>query len=208
MFHLLVPITFCWLPKYETLRLCSDTPLFPVGMGLILSYFVDNLHAICSLSLYASIVMSNSRQPMRRSTVSWQSGWSSAWQRWKLFRINHAHSTHYNQITEGCCWRYFTIPCRIKVWWNNVNISLFNRSYLLVMCHMPSKLPISLTALRRLSLTRHDVRSYRPISNLSVLAKLLERLVARQLKAHLNFCDLFPRLDITYRLNWTVLNWF
>jgi Reverse transcriptase (RNA-dependent DNA polymerase) len=46
-----------------------------------------------------------------------------------------------------------------------------------------------------------DVRSYRPISNLSVISKLLERLVARQLLAHLNSTGLLPRLQPAYRTN-------
>jgi len=43
------------------------------------------------------------------------------------------------------------------------------------------------------------VRSYRPISNLSVLSKLLERLVTRQLLAHLNSNGLLPRFQSAYR---------
>jgi len=46
-----------------------------------------------------------------------------------------------------------------------------------------------------------DARSYRPISNLSVGSKLLERLVARQLLAHLNASGLLPRLQSAYRAN-------
>ena len=40
--------------------------------------------------------------------------------------------------------------------------------------------------LKKVDLDSSDVRSYRPISNLSVLSKLLKWLVARQLLAHLN----------------------
>jgi len=43
-----------------------------------------------------------------------------------------------------------------------------------------------------------DVKSYRPISNLSVLSKLLERFVARQLLEHLNAARLFPDLQSGY----------
>ena len=46
-----------------------------------------------------------------------------------------------------------------------------------------------------------DVRSYRPISNLSVVSKLLERLVTRQLLAHLDMSGLLPRLQPAYRSN-------
>ena len=45
-----------------------------------------------------------------------------------------------------------------------------------------------------------DVRSYRPISNLSVVSKLLERLVARQLLDYLNKYGLLPRLQSAYRV--------
>ena len=44
-----------------------------------------------------------------------------------------------------------------------------------------------------------DVRSYRPISNLSVLSKLLERLDARQLLDHLAVVKLLPELQSPYR---------
>ena len=40
-----------------------------------------------------------------------------------------------------------------------------------------------------------DVSSYRPISNLSVLCNLLERLVARQLMQYLSSADLLPSLQ-------------
>jgi len=43
------------------------------------------------------------------------------------------------------------------------------------------------------------VRSYRLISNLSFLSKLLERLVARQLLAHLNSNGLLPKIQSAYR---------
>jgi len=39
----------------------------------------------------------------------------------------------------------------------------------------------------------------RPISNLSVLSKLLERLVARQLLGHLAVAKLLPELQSAYR---------
>jgi len=45
-----------------------------------------------------------------------------------------------------------------------------------------------------------DVRSYRPISSLSVVSKLLERLVARQLLDYLTNSGLLPRLQSAYRV--------
>jgi hypothetical protein len=53
--------------------------------------------------------------------------------------------------------------------------------------------------IKKLDLHDSDVRSYRPISNLTVVSKLLERLVARQLIAYLKQHDLLPRLQSAYR---------
>jgi hypothetical protein len=55
--------------------------------------------------------------------------------------------------------------------------------------------------LKKVDLDSSDVRSYRPISNLSVISKLLERLVARQLLTHLNSTGLLPSLQSAYRTN-------
>jgi len=44
-----------------------------------------------------------------------------------------------------------------------------------------------------------DVSSYRPISNLSVMSKLRERLVARQLMQYLSSADLLPSLQSGFR---------
>jgi hypothetical protein len=44
-----------------------------------------------------------------------------------------------------------------------------------------------------------DAKSYRPISNLSVVSKLLERLIARQLIGYLNAHHLLPDLQSAYR---------
>jgi len=44
-----------------------------------------------------------------------------------------------------------------------------------------------------------DVSSYRPVSNLSVVSKLLEWLVARQLLDYLSRSGLLPRLQSAYR---------
>jgi len=46
-----------------------------------------------------------------------------------------------------------------------------------------------------------EAKSYRPISILSVLSKLLERLVARQLLDYLNSSRLMPDLQSAYRAN-------
>jgi len=44
-----------------------------------------------------------------------------------------------------------------------------------------------------------DVRSFRPISNLSVISKLLERLVACRLLKYLTVNSLLPRFQSAYR---------
>jgi len=44
-----------------------------------------------------------------------------------------------------------------------------------------------------------EVSSYRPISNLMVLSKLVERLVERQLMTYLSFYDLLPSLQSVFR---------
>ena len=49
--------------------------------------------------------------------------------------------------------------------------------------------------LKKADLDSADARSYRPISNLSVLSKLLKQLVARQLLDHLNSERLLPELQ-------------
>ena len=53
--------------------------------------------------------------------------------------------------------------------------------------------------LKKSGLDSADVKSYRPISNLPVLSKLLERLVARQLLNYLNRERLLPHLQSAYR---------
>jgi hypothetical protein len=53
--------------------------------------------------------------------------------------------------------------------------------------------------IKKLDLDASNARSYRPISNLTVVSKLLERLVARHLIAYLKQHDLLPRLQSAYR---------
>ena len=56
--------------------------------------------------------------------------------------------------------------------------------------------------IKKADLDSSDPKSYRPISNLSVLSKLLERLVSKQLVAiYLLENDLFPDLQSAYRSN-------
>jgi len=53
--------------------------------------------------------------------------------------------------------------------------------------------------LKKVDFDPADARSYRPISYQSVLSKLLERVVARQLIDYLKSSNLLPRLQIAYR---------
>ena len=53
--------------------------------------------------------------------------------------------------------------------------------------------------LKKAGLDAADVKSYRPITNLSVVSKLLERLVAQQLTTYLTDNDLLPDLQSAYR---------
>src|SRR6218665_3254150 len=53
--------------------------------------------------------------------------------------------------------------------------------------------------LKKPGLDTTDVRSHRPISNLSVLSKMLERVVSKQLVNYLNINRLFPDRQSAYR---------
>jgi len=53
--------------------------------------------------------------------------------------------------------------------------------------------------IKKPSLDPSDVKNYRPISNLTVMSKLLERIVARQLMAYLSDNDLLPDRQSAYR---------
>ena len=55
--------------------------------------------------------------------------------------------------------------------------------------------------LRKADMDPADVRSYRPISNLSVIYKLVERVATSQLVKYLSGNDLLPALQSAYRTN-------
>jgi hypothetical protein len=52
--------------------------------------------------------------------------------------------------------------------------------------------------IKKAGLDPTDLKSYRPISNLSVVSKLLERLVAKQLLVYLKDYGLLPDLQSAY----------
>jgi len=72
---------------------------------------------------------------------------------------------------------------------------LFNRS--LAASHFPSG--YKEVFVNKAGLNTTDVSSYRPISNLSVVSKLLERIVVRQLMAYFSSPDLLPTLQSGFR---------
>ena len=76
---------------------------------------------------------------------------------------------------------------------------LFNRSLLLGAVPTTFKSAHITPLIKKPDLDPAEPKSYRPISNLSVLSKTLERLVARQLLDYLNAADLLPDLQSAYR---------
>ena len=76
---------------------------------------------------------------------------------------------------------------------------LFNRSLLSGWVPEVFKAAYVTPRIKKANMDPTDPRSYRPISNIPVSSKLLERLVARQLLAHLNTSSLLPRLQSAYR---------
>ncbi len=78
-------------------------------------------------------------------------------------------------------------------------VELFNRSLVQGIVPAAFRTAYITPLLKKSDLDPADPKSYRPISNLSVLSKLLERLVARQLLAYLTASKLLPELQSAYR---------
>jgi len=76
---------------------------------------------------------------------------------------------------------------------------LFNRSLSTATVPTVFKSALITPLIKKPDLASTDPRSYRPISNLSVVSKLLERIVFRQLYTYLSAADLLPRLQSAYR---------
>ena len=76
---------------------------------------------------------------------------------------------------------------------------LFNRSLSARLVPDVFKEAFTTPRLKKTDMDPTDVRPYRPISNLSVLSKLLECLKARQLLSYLDTSGLLPRLQSAYR---------
>ena len=80
-------------------------------------------------------------------------------------------------------------------------VELFNRSLSLGVVPTLFKAAYITPLLKKPDMDPAEAKSYRPISNLSVLSKLLERLVAHQLPDYLNSSRLMPDLQSAYRAN-------
>jgi hypothetical protein len=80
-------------------------------------------------------------------------------------------------------------------------VELFNRSLLEGVVPAIFKSAYITPLLKKPDLDPAENKSYRPISNLSVLSKTLERLVARRLLDYLYAADLMPDLQSAYRAN-------
>ena len=80
-------------------------------------------------------------------------------------------------------------------------VELFNRSLSLGVVPTLFKAAYITPLLKKPDMNPAEAKSYRPISNLSVLSKLLERLVAHQLLDYLNSSRLMPDLQSAYRAN-------
>jgi len=76
---------------------------------------------------------------------------------------------------------------------------LFNRSVSTATVPTVFKSALITPLIKKPDLDSTHPRSYRQISNLSVVSKLLERIVFRQLYSYLSAADLLPRLQSAYR---------
>ena len=64
---------------------------------------------------------------------------------------------------------------------------------------MSQKAALITPVLKKPMLDPDDAKNYRPISNLTFISKMIERLVAQQINDHLKECWLLPRLQSAYR---------
>jgi len=92
-----------------------------------------------------------------------------------------------------------TLPRCHGLWICKTRAYVFNRS--LAAGHFPAcfKEAYITPVIKKAGLDAADVRSYRPISNLPVLSKLLERLVVQQLMDYLTSANLLPQLQSGFR---------
>ena len=78
-------------------------------------------------------------------------------------------------------------------------VKLYNKSFSDGMLPQSFKSSYITPILKKPNFDNGDTNSYRPISNLSVISKLLERLILRRITNHLNDNNLFPMNQSAYR---------
>ena len=96
------------------------------------------------------------------------------------------HCPHVFSKTMSTCWHHLSLHCSTSPW--HLALSRKYSTYIT-------------PRLKKASLNRADGRSCRPIYNLPVLSKTLERLLARKLLDHLSLWRLMPDLQSAYRAN-------
>ena len=84
------------------------------------------------------------------------------------------------------------LPCITAVFNNSLVSGVFPSVY---------KSALVKPLLKKMSLDPDDLKNYRPVSNLSFLSKVLERIVLSQLNEHLNHNNLLSPLQSAYRPN-------
>jgi len=112
-------------------------------------------------------------------------------------------------VCDACCSTSVLYVCVMSLYMNEscvcymcdawCSTSVFNCSLSLGVFPASFTIAYITPLLKKSNLVSADVRSYRPIYNLSVLSKLLERLVARQLLVHLTAFKLLPELQSACR---------
>ena len=63
---------------------------------------------------------------------------------------------------------------------------------------MSQKTAIVTPAMKKPGLNPDELQSYRPISNLTFMSKIIERIMAEQMRAHLTERDLMPPVQAAY----------
>ena len=91
-------------------------------------------------------------------------------------------------------WLDSLLPCITAVFNNSLVSGVFPSVY---------KSALVKPLLKKMSLDPDDLKNYRPVSNLSFLSKVLERIVLSQLNEHLNHNNLLSPLQSDYRPNKT-----
>ena len=84
------------------------------------------------------------------------------------------------------------LPCITAVFNNSLVFGVFPSVY---------KSALVKPLLKKMSLDPDDLKNYHPVSNLSFLSKVLERIVLSQLNKHLNHNNLLSPLQSAYRPN-------